>query len=59
MSAGKTVYAGTRCLGHRFIVAGPVDYCAGCGLAIAPMKGGLLLPRRKNGQLYCSAAPTP
>jgi hypothetical protein len=35
--------------GEWFVVAGPVDYCAGCALAIGPAKP----PRRRDGALYC------
>ena len=41
--------------GEWFIVAGPVDYCDGCGLAVTPQKphGFLSLVRGKDGHLYC------
>lgn len=42
--------------GDWFVIAGPVDYCCGCGLAIMPRKPhGFLTPfRGADGDLYCS-----
>jgi predicted nucleic acid-binding Zn ribbon protein len=38
-----------------WIIAGPVPYCDGCGLAIGPDRQGLLLPRRMgDGGLRCT-----
>ena len=41
--------------GEWFIVAGPVDYCDGCGLAVTPRKPqGFLAPvRAMDGHLHC------
>jgi predicted nucleic acid-binding Zn ribbon protein len=41
--------------GEWWIIAGPVSYCDGCGLAIQPDRQGLLLPRRMaDGGLRCA-----
>jgi hypothetical protein len=41
--------------GEFFIVAGPVDYCSACAMAIMPRKPhGYITPYRKDGRLYCS-----
>jgi hypothetical protein len=40
--------------GAWFIVAGPVNFCAACGLAITPTHGQLT-PWRRGSALYCSA----
>jgi hypothetical protein len=42
--------------GEWFIIAGPVDYCAACSLAITPTKShGHLMPWRRGSALFCSA----
>ena len=40
--------------GDWFVVAGPVDYCQSCHMAITPRKPhGYLTPYRVDGQLRC------
>jgi hypothetical protein len=63
---GKPTYCNERCRdyvplparkvdGEFFIVAGPVDYCSACAMAIMPRKPhGYITPYRKDGRLYCS-----
>jgi hypothetical protein len=42
--------------GEWFIVAGPIDYCSACHMAITARKPhGYLMPYRLDGQLRCGA----
>jgi hypothetical protein len=54
--------------GQWFIVADPVDYCHGCGLAITPgahaprntaASASFIMPYRIEGHLYCNRTCVP
>jgi hypothetical protein len=66
IAPGQPTYCNDRCRayaplpprkpdGEWYVVAGPVEYCAACAMAIMPTKPhGYVLPYRgKDGQLYC------
>jgi hypothetical protein len=66
----REVHCSTRCRDYQplaarkpdgvwYVAAGPVSYCEGCGLAIVPGRGGILLPHRcEDGKLRCDECHT-